>query len=135
MEVAKMQRMQRIIQRLIDNSLATADRVVGCSEEEIRQIESTFLIKLPAAYREFLQTIGKEAGHFLVGTDAFFPTLLHLREWADGLLNETQSKFRLPSTAFVFLVHQGYQFMFFDTKSADDPEIFHFVEGDREPRK
>jgi hypothetical protein len=37
----------------------------------------------------------------------------------------------LPNKAFVFFMHQGYQFMYFIAdSSSDDPPVFYYLEGE-----
>ena len=125
---------QESVKKLVSAGLASPSQVVGCSDTEIRQLESLVNAKLPIIYKEFLKTMGQCAGSFLAGTDLFMPKLFNLRTWAETLLQRTDSPFRLPPSIFVFLVHQGYQFMFFHLNQGDDPEVFHFEEGEEQPR-
>src|SRR5262249_22971010 len=97
------------LKRLLESGLAKPNLVRGCSEDELKQVESTLQIILPAAYREFLTTFGKQAGEFLVGTDFLFPKLLELRNIAEELLKSCSNPFDLSKTAFVFASHHGYQ--------------------------
>ena len=53
-----------------------------------------------------------------------------MREWADEMLAENGRPFELPPGAFVFLMHQGYQFMYFVCDGAtDDPPVYYYLEG------
>lgn len=38
----------------------------------------------------------------------------------------------LPADAFVFLMHQGYQFSFFALAKGDDPAVSSYLEGRKE---
>src|SRR5262245_44010184 len=115
---------------LIEAGLASADSFRGCTEEEVALIESRFRIHLPKSYRDFLAVMGHEAGEFLVGTDYRYPYLLEFRRDAEELLREGGLKFTLSPTHFVYLFHQGYTFLFFDSSSVlDDPPVFTFTEG------
>lgn len=122
------------LENLLSAGITTTERTKGCSDSEIEQIESSLNVKLPTSYKEFLKFMGKGAGDFLVGTDLFSPMLPTLRAWAEDLLSRTDSRFRLPGNAFIFLVHQGYQFMYFLLDTDDDPEVFYYEEGDTAPR-
>ena len=124
---------QGSIEKLVSAGLASPGQMAGCSEVDIRQLESLAGAKLPKAYEKFLKAMGRGAGDFLAGTDLFMPKLPNLRTWAETLLQRTNSPFQLPPGIFVFLVHQGYQFMFFYLNQGDDPEVFHFEEGDEQP--
>lgn len=128
-------RFANIRDRLIDAGLATPESFVGCTEEEIDSIESRFSIHLPKAYRDFLLEMGRDAGNFLVGMDYTFPQLFEFRNWAEQLLQEAGSPFRLPANAYVFLSAPGGSVLFFYCDDDDDPPVFIFVEGEQEPRK
>lgn len=122
--------------KLLEGGLAAQDSFKGCTEEEIESLERRFALRLPQCYRDFLAVMGRAAGDFLVGTDYSFPKMLEFRKDAEGLLRTSQADFKLPPTAFVFMFHQGYTFLFFDCHDdPDDPPVFMFTEGEKEPRK
>jgi hypothetical protein len=79
--------------------------------------------------------MGRGAGQFFLGTDMFFPTLLKLRDAAVEMLESEGASFSLSGTDFVFLMHQGYQFAYFDTAAGDDPPVSMYVEEDTEPSR
>jgi hypothetical protein len=58
--------------------------------------------------------MGHGAGKFLRGTDAFCGTLFALRQAAEELLEENGINYRLPTNVFVFSMHQGYEFLYFE---------------------
>jgi len=121
--------------RLMEAGLSSAESFIGCTEEEVINIESRFAIRLPQCYRDFLAAMGRDAGKFLVGTDYSYPKMLEFRKEAEGLVRACQSSFSLPTTSYVFMFHQGYTFLFFDCQGSVDPSVFMFTEAEREPRK
>jgi hypothetical protein len=122
--------------KLMEAGLAAPNSFQGCTDEEIRSLESQLSIRLPKCYRDFLAVMGRAAGKFLVGTDYSFPKMLDFRKDAEALLRVNQSDFKLPPTAFVFIFHQGYTFLFFRCDDgADDPPVLMFTEADKAPRK
>jgi len=122
--------------KMIESELSTPDEILGCSEQEIAEIETRFKMNLPATYREFLHQMGNCAGWFLEGTDVYFPQLLDCRKVAERLMKEDGAEFSLQPTWFVFLQHQGYQFMYFDSMEKDgDPPVFRYLEGDKQPKQ
>jgi hypothetical protein len=127
--------LERAVTRLIEAGLAGPATIRGCREEEIGRLEKELGVALPALYRLFLARIGRSAGAFLSGTDFLFADLGGLRLQAEQLLHESKAGFRLSDTDFVFAVHQGYQFLFFDTKESDDPAVWRYEEGDTASRK
>ncbi|MBX3242022.1 MAG: SMI1/KNR4 family protein [Chitinophagaceae bacterium] len=100
----------------------------GCSLKEVSKIESLFQTNLPATYIDFLTRMGKGAGNFLRGSSAFYNEIFYLKEWASELLLENDFK-SLPEDAFVFFMHQGYQFAFFCNYDNDDPPVYYYHEG------
>ena len=123
-------RMQQFARDIVAAGLAAPDDLKGCTREEIEVLQQKFDLTLPATYIEWLTIMGRGAGRFLRGSDAFFPALLELREGAEELLGENGGRFSLPQDAFVFLMHQGYQFLYFQTLRNDpDPPVTHYLEG------
>ena len=96
-----------------------------CTPEEVAKLEADLHVKLPAAYRAFLLLMGNGPDPILVGTECTIGDLYRLGEGAEELLAEDGNSFALTPDAFVFLMHQGYQFMYFQCDAAnDDPPVF-----------
>lgn len=102
----------------------------GCTEEEVRLLEHNFRCVLPASYREFLVWMGHGTGDFLVGSKCFFANLVPLQKSAARLLKDNNFTSELPKDAFVFWMHQGYQFLFFCLSEGDDPPVHYYNEND-----
>ncbi|SIN75276.1 hypothetical protein SAMN05444166_0642 [Singulisphaera sp. GP187] len=111
--------------------------VRGLKDREIHAIEEALRLRLPAAYRAFLQTMGRSAGALFGDVTMTFDgpgPLLALqhdaRDYAAGL----GSPPRLKPEAFVFSDYGGSQFSFFlcDRREAD-PEIFDYEAGNIDP--
>lgn len=100
-----------------------------CSPEEIEFLEEKLNCALPGAYKEFLQWMGHGAGMFLAGTDIFYEYILKIQAWAKESLVETNFPKPLPDDAVVFMMHQGYQFMFFRTSDGENPPIYYYHEA------
>ena len=125
-----------LYKKLINSKLAKPTEVKGCSIDEINFLESKIGLKLQEIYKKFLLKFGRGAGEFFLGTDIFFDTIPDLREMAEELLEEDEGHYNLSSNAFVFSMHQGYQFMFFDLSNyKDDPTVFYYMEGMKRPKK
>ena len=99
----------------------------------LKELEGKYKITLPDSYKEWHQNGGQNKDS-LIGTDVDFPRLSEIQDWAKELLTEDQSSFTLPDKAFVFLMHQGYQFMYFICNGNNDPQIWYYHEGDMEPK-
>ena len=118
---------------VMDSSCFSSTDFIGCSNEEIQQIEKQLGKPLPEAYKEFLHWIGKNGGPILRGSDCFYADLSNLRKWANELLNENALAGMLPENAFVFFMHQGYQFAFMYLSDDQNPPIYYFNEMDYSP--
>jgi hypothetical protein len=118
------------VRRLIEAGLASARDVSGCTEEEIADIEAQARVRLPQVYRRFLVRMGRVAGTFLEGSDFLYPAVTTLRKDAERLLEESQAGWTLGLTDFVFVGHQGYEFLFFDCDKGEDPPVRRLMEGE-----
>jgi hypothetical protein len=124
-------RMQQLALDLQSAGLVRPTDLTGCNPDDILALEQKFGITLPETYCDWLRVMGRGAGHYLEGSDAFYPRLLELRSSAEELLIENGRPFFLPQDAFVFLMHQGYQFLYFRTAPPDaDPPVILYLEGE-----
>lgn len=115
--------------------VTSTDAMMGCSEEEIREIEEACDVALPETYRSFLEHMGKGAGNFLLGCDCFYPKIRHQKEAAEDAIQLMDADFEFGDGDFVFMGLQGHSFWFFNTLNGDDPPVYHYMEGDAEATK
>jgi len=101
-----------------------------CSASEVERLQNDSGLPLPAAYKAYLLIAGQAPPSSWFGSDCAVRHLPSLRAAAERILRES-GRPPLPNEAFVFLMHQGYQFFHFvaDGRS-DDPEIFYYLEGE-----
>lgn len=99
-----------------------------CTTKEIEKLERWVGCRLPSAYREFLLWMGHSGGGFLNGSDCFYEHLKNIQTGAKELLIEDHFPGVLPQNAFVFFMHQGYQFNFFYLGKEEDPPVFFYFE-------
>lgn len=124
---------ETLISSLINSKICQASDIRGASLEDITALETATEQNLPAQYREFLLGIGRGAGDFLQGTDIFLSALDGLKDEAISLLQENDEDVKLADDAFVFSMHQGYEFTYFNTSEGDDPPVYQYVEGNGPP--
>ena len=122
------------IQMLIKEGVIRENKTLGCNDEEIKKLEDYYNIVLPQPYIIFLKTLGKNTDLFLNGTDFLFDKLFKLREYAIDLLDKDGISDILEANDFVFMSHQGYQFLFFKTSSSDT-SIYYYEEGEKKAQK
>ena len=103
--------------------------LLPCSEEEILKLEEHIGRELPQAYKEYLATMGKYSGIVNAGTDCFYDDLFELNEDALELLLQNKIEIQLSDGAFVFCMHQGYQFLFFKLDEGENPPVYGYSEG------
>ena len=114
------------------NLISNESDLSPCSDLEIIQLERQQGINLPSTYKDFLKMMGHGAGKFLRGSDCFYQHLPQIQEWAKQLLVENDFPQTLPEDAFVFFMHQGYQFSFFRLSEGDNPPTYSYCEGQEE---
>jgi hypothetical protein len=109
-------------------------KIEGIDNQRISEIEKYYNVSLPVEYKIFLEKIGKTADKFLRGEDCFYDRIFELRGYANELLVDDNSEFKLKKEHFVFYSHQGYIFAYFDTSLEGNPPIYYYFEGDLEPK-
>lgn len=103
---------------------------------EVEGLEQQFNVKLPAAYTAFLLILGRDGGPDFIGSDCTIRHLPGLRVAAEELIKKSGSQFQLPRKPVVFLMHQGYSFVYFVAdETSEDPPVFFYQEGDAAPMK
>lgn len=107
------------------------DSVFPCTESEVSTLEQRLGFSFPQAYTEFLLWMGHGAGGFLQGESVFYQDL-PLNEDAHRLLSEDGITISLPEDAFVFYMHQGYQFMFLRPTEGPNPPVYYYGEEQME---
>lgn len=117
---------------LLGTGLVSQGQIRGCSQVEVDGLVRSLGQSLPMAYSEYLFCMGHGAGSFLAGTDTSFGHLHRLKNSATSLLQEN-SRNPLSVNAFVFYMHQGYEFGYFLLGNGEDPPVYQYVEGGGEP--
>jgi SMI1 / KNR4 family (SUKH-1) len=109
---------------------------VPCTEAEVSALQRDLGVRLPAAYRAMLLLMGREPDPSFTGTDLSMRWLRDLQPAALELLEDNGRPFELPPRSFVFLSHQGYQFMYLVADGAsDDPPLYYYREGTAAPER
>lgn len=121
-------RVRALVAVIADGVTATAEQLQGLTQREIEEIELDQAAPLAESYRLFLELVGRGAGHFLQGSDVFYPAVLGLGQEARELLEENRVPFVWTAEDRVILMHQGYQFDFL-RGVGPDPEVWSYGEG------
>ncbi len=118
-----------MLKELLEKLTLDPKNIKGCSELEIRLLEDRLGIGLPQKYQSFLKLMGHSADRFFLGSDFTYNELEQLQDWAKELLEESAVDLTFPDNAFVFLMHQGYQFYFFYLNEDNNPKVYGYLEG------
>lgn len=124
---------QETVKKIVDSGLAAPNALLGCTHAELDQLSQKLGAPLPEAYRQFLQLAGKGAGQFMQGSDFLQPVIADLQPRARALLAKNGVALFLTSSDIVFLMHQGYEFLFMRPASDKDPAVWAFTEDDDTP--
>lgn len=103
------------------------ERLSPMSATQIVYLQERFNCHFPAVYQQFLSFMGNGAGNYMKGSSVFANELTSLKEWTAELISENSMQ-PLPSNAFVFWMHQGYQAAYFLLNGSDDPPVYFFSE-------
>jgi hypothetical protein len=101
---------------------------------ELKKIENNYNFNLPKVYKQFYLKCGKSIPTNLIGTD-LVNEYKGLNEWANELLEEDKSEFKIEKDDFVFMMHQGYLFWFFKVNGKENPMVYGYYEGSLKPDK
>lgn len=95
-----------------------------CSKDDISKlVKSSPTRTLPKTYLDFMNKAGNGI-EFLVGTDYSMKYIFELKEGAIELLEENNFIKKLTDNQFIFMMHQGYIFWFFNLNDGDDPAVY-----------
>jgi len=125
-----------LVPRVIRSGIATAETIVGCSEEDVRLLEEQVGVSLPSAYKDYLRVAGKCSGVLGLDAESHFPELLDLTRRSGEMVEQWEGRnLHLPARAFVVGSGCTEYFAFLITdQGASDPPIFSYFEGDGEFR-
>lgn len=101
---------------------------------KLSRIESNHHILLPDVYRDFYDLCSSSIPDKLVGTDLLNNySYSDLNNGAIELLEEDGVDNFLEGDDFVFMMHQGYMFWYFNANGDSDPIVHGYYEGKLKP--
>lgn len=108
--------------------------MIPCTIEEINQLKKlTENSPLPISYIEFMKKAGNGIRMF-AGSDFKCKEVANLKASALELLAENDFTETLLDNHFVFFMHQGYQFYFFDLDDGDNSPVYYYGEEENANR-
>ena len=106
----------------------------GVDDSSIAEIVNAQMVEhLPRSFDAFLRLAGTSCGRLWVGSDTSYPRLLTLKQSALSLTAEVEVEIpALDNGSVVFLMHQGYVFLYISAVG-EDPPVMQFREDSVEP--
>ncbi len=130
----------KYLNKIINKLKSRNVELIGCTKEQVKEIEEAAGNKLPKCYLEFLESMGRymdedknkpdyyDYGNF-VGTTVFYPSIKWLTESVKEELTDEGSDLELPENAFVFYDSQGILNAFFKLDEGENPPVYGYEEG------
>ena len=101
-------------------AICDEEELIGCSEEEILEIEQSAGFPLPKAYKDFMRIAGKKSGQFLRDCEIHYPQVIRTNERTKEFMGRFID---LPNPCYFFLNYIGVTELFFSDEG-DDPPIY-----------
>jgi len=107
----------------------------GLEEEQVSLLEFELGVEFPTLFRTFLRELGLSCGLVFTGSDCNpkdYPSFL---ETAADLIAQSGLELFLTDKSVVFLLHQGYTFLYFESLTGYDTAVFQYTESDSGPKE
>jgi hypothetical protein len=118
---------------MVEAGIATSSTLLGCTEREIEELQSSHPGKLPASFTAFLRKMGYSAGEFMQDCAIGINTWDENHQVADALTADPRCQWRFANTILPISQYQTFQLLFIDASQGDDPEVLHYMEGHSRP--
>jgi len=112
---------------LLDLGIENEEKVKGCTDEEIQQIEEQFG-KLPLAYKEYLKIIGRKFLWSFFDAEQFsYEDYKDIQKFMKRVIKTTNF---VSDKKFIPISHRRYEYLrlIYTDGNNDDPELFYLVE-------
>ena len=124
---------EKLLKRIFELGLAVPEELVGCSDQEISQLEEKYQVKLPESYKEFLLTMGKNFGR-LVDTNEYridYDSVMTMTEKEQKFIDECKAEGEnvadLPKNTIIILGRSdGTQFYLIEAQDNTDSPVFYY---------
>ncbi|MGB0424371.1 MAG: SMI1/KNR4 family protein, partial [Flavobacteriales bacterium] len=105
-------------------------KLIPCTDKEILELEKTFNVKLPGAFKEFLLWMGKGSSEIVVDAEFFYECWISntetydLQRWSHELLNAHDVPSGMIQDSFTIYYYQGYYAEFILLNSGNNPTVY-----------
>ena len=138
-----------LIKEMIEKNIVNKCELLGCSEDEIKNIEIKYNIQLPQSYKEFLRKMGKNSSK-LVDSNEYaieYKSVIDMTEEyrqqtnqyklerelelktvseSDRLIIEAEEVLELPENALLILCRlPSYDFYLIKANGGEDSQVFY----------
>lgn len=121
---------------LIERHQRRLTTFVGYPEEKVAETEMRLGVRFPTVFRQYLLEMAAARGSLFEGSDvAGIDEFEQFRAKGLELLAETDSALSLPPEAVVFLLHQGYLFVYLHAAGGFDCAPMQWTAIEREPQQ
>jgi hypothetical protein len=147
--------MEQLAREMIDKNIVIESQLRGCSEDEIKNLESRYNIQLPHSYKEFLRKMGKNHGglvnrnEYAIEYDSVLDMTGEYRQniinskldlelelktvsEANRLILEQEEILELPPNILLILCRlPSYEFYGIDANGGNDSQVFYIGDDGR----
>ena len=120
-------------QYLIEKHRQRLTAFAGYPEQEVAEAEARLGVRFPDVFRTYLREMARSPGDLFRGSDLAGMKFEEFRTEASEILAKTDPTLALPPEAVIFLLHQGYTFLFLNASRGFDGPLLQWKEYRREP--
>jgi hypothetical protein len=104
---------------------------LGLSDDEILDLENQMKVKFPVIFRAYLNVMGVYHGMLFWGSESNPKDYYNYKLWSDRIISRSKIPSFLTSDSVVFLFHQGFSFLYFNSMPILDAPVFKYYENDK----
>ena len=108
---------------------------VGWLGEDVDDLEAELGVEFPTVFRVYVEWTAGGRGALFAGSAAEPREMAEYRERAAELAASAGAGPFLGDRSVVFLLHQGYSFLYFEAAGGYDAPVFQYVQGEPAPKQ
>lgn len=123
-------------ERMANNGVASPHELIGCSEEEIKELEDKYGLCLPESYRKYLQLMGHKSGRLFTHDHlaVFYPWVLALTAAEPDAWKRLYDHvpLQLPTNTLLINSRYGDYYEYLCCEGGEDAPVLGFTAGEWE---